>query len=244
MGSDYTLDFNNVQVGIYANNGSGTATDMDVLFDYFHSTADLGVLLPAGPAPVTVDPIAEKKPGEEVTISGSSTVGEVSIQVIAPDNTLLYFDVAKGMTYSNTFMLPEDAEEGIYTVVVGRGTDIVTTTFEVKKQDIYIVNTTFSLDKLIPNAAITAYVDVENVNVDANPVLAIVALYDADNRMVNLAYISKVIAKGESETLNAGFKLPADITGHSMKVYVWDGENIETSLMQPLSNVVSLDAQD
>ena len=34
--------------------------------------------------------------------------------------------------------------------------------------------------------------------------------------------------------------MPADIAGHVFKVYVWDGEDLESSAMNPLSNVVSL----
>lgn len=246
VGTDYTLNFNNVKVGIYANNGSGTSEDMDVLFDYFHSTAKLGVLLPEVLPPVSIDPIEDKKPGEKVTISGINSIGEVSIQVIAPDNTLLYFDVVKGLEFNKTFSLPQDAKEGTYTVVVGQGSTIATTTFNVEKskQGSYIVNTTFSSNKLEPYASITAFVNVENVDAGNDPVLAIVALYDASNRMVNVAYVSKVIAQGETETLKAGFKMPADVTGHSLQVYVWDGEDIESSNMQPLSNVVSLTAQN
>lgn len=51
IGTSYTLNFNKVQTGLYANNGGGTNTDMDVKFDYFHSNAVLGALLP----PVTTD---------------------------------------------------------------------------------------------------------------------------------------------------------------------------------------------
>ncbi|NLY42939.1 MAG: DUF1349 domain-containing protein [Clostridiaceae bacterium] len=240
VGTDYTLNFQNVKVGIYANNGSGTSEDMDVMFDYFHSTAKLGVMLPKALPPVSIDPIEEKKPGEKVTISGINSIGEVSIQVIAPDNTLLYFDVVKGLEYSSTFALPENAKEGTYTVIVGKGSTIATTTFEVVKTGTYIVTTTFTPDKMIPYASITANVTVQNVDAANEPVLAIVALYDANNRMVNVAYISKVIAKGETETLKAGFKMPADIAGHVLKVYVWDGEDLESSAMNPLSNVVSL----
>lgn len=244
IGSDYTLNFEDVQVGIYANNGSGTATDMDVLFDYFHSTADLGVLLPPEPAPVTVDPIADKKPGEAVTISGTNSLGQVSIQVLAPDKTLLYFDVVKGMAYNNTFTLPEDAKEGTYTVVVGQGINIATTTFEVSKKGTYNISTTFSLDKLIGNAILTAYVNVENIDAADDPVLVIVALYDDNGRMVNVSYISKVIVQGKKELMNAGFKLPADVTGYSARAFVWQGEDIDSSTMEPLSNVETLYAEN
>ena len=90
------------------------------------------------------------------------------------------------------------------------------------------------------NKLLTANVKVENINAPNDSVLAIVSLYDSNDRMINVSYISKAIAKGQIETLTAGFILPADITRHCVKVFVWDGETIEKSEMQPLSNVVSL----
>lgn len=47
VGSTYTLNFNNVQAGLISINGSGTNTDLDVKFDYFHSTAGSYLPLPA-----------------------------------------------------------------------------------------------------------------------------------------------------------------------------------------------------
>ena len=47
VGSTYTLNFNNVQAGLISINGSGTNTDLDVKFDYFHSSANTYVPLPA-----------------------------------------------------------------------------------------------------------------------------------------------------------------------------------------------------
>ena len=47
VGSTYTLSFSNVQAGLISINGSGTNTDMDVKFDYFHNSANTFVPLPA-----------------------------------------------------------------------------------------------------------------------------------------------------------------------------------------------------
>ena len=47
VGGNYTLNFSNVQAGLIAINGSGTNTDLDVKFDYFHSSANVFVPLPA-----------------------------------------------------------------------------------------------------------------------------------------------------------------------------------------------------
>ncbi|NLY42934.1 MAG: family 43 glycosylhydrolase [Clostridiaceae bacterium] len=140
------------------------------------------------------------------------------------------------------------ASEGTFTVKgTVKGTAVTATcnvTVEEPPKVGYIVDTTFSLDKLVGKKLLTAYANVENVDAKEVPVLAIVALFDGEGRMVNVAFISKVIPQGESETLIAGFKLPDDVTGHCAKVFVWEGEDIKTSPMNPLSNVVSLYAEE
>lgn len=106
------------------------------------------------------------------------------------------------------------------------------------------VDTVFSPGTLKANQIITARVTVTNIS--GNPydgvrdVLLIVALYDKSNTMVNISYISKGIGYHSLENLSAGFKLPANISGYSAKAFVWDGTDIRTSMMIPLSNVVSI----
>lgn len=102
------------------------------------------------------------------------------------------------------------------------------------------VNATFNLDRLIPNKTIMADVKAKNNSTEEYKVMVIVALYDKDDRMINVSYISKPIPGGASENLFAGFKLPKDVTDHLVKVFVWEGENLDDSSMVPLSNVVQL----
>ncbi|NLY42942.1 MAG: carbohydrate-binding protein [Clostridiaceae bacterium] len=195
--------------------------------------------------PVTVNPIEDKLTGEEVTISGSSLLPEITITVTDPDGTVIYSESVSDANYSKTFKLANDAKEGVYTVVVGNGEVSATTTFNVTKNPNigeYIINTTFSMDSLRGNELIKANVNVKNIGTFENSVLVIVTLYDGNNRMVNLSYISKVIIPGKEETLTAGFKLPVDITGHTVSAFVWDGEDLSSTTMQPLSNVTSLSA--
>lgn len=82
---------------------------------------------------INLNPIPNKKPGEEVTITGETSLEEVSIKVLRPNNTQLYVDVvtSENGIYSNTFTLPEDTALGTYTVVAGQGNTIATTTFGV-----------------------------------------------------------------------------------------------------------------
>ncbi|NLY43447.1 MAG: hypothetical protein GX066_05670, partial [Clostridiaceae bacterium] len=101
----------------------------------------------------------------------------------------------------------------------------------------YIVNTSFNLEKLQADKMLTASVNVTNIKGAYPSVMVIVALFDADNRMVNVSYIAKEIKIGSTEELSAGFKLPEDVEGYEARVFVWDGENLTDTQMQPLSNV-------
>ena len=70
--------------------------------------------------------------GSSVTISGTATtLSEVSIKVIRPDNTIMYVDVVgvdNNDTFTSSFSMPSGTS-GPLTVVVGQGTTIGTGTF-------------------------------------------------------------------------------------------------------------------
>jgi regulation of enolase protein 1 (concanavalin A-like superfamily) len=53
VGGENTLNFSNVQAGLIAINGSGTNTDLDVKYDYFHNSASTVVPLPADKSALT-----------------------------------------------------------------------------------------------------------------------------------------------------------------------------------------------
>lgn len=108
----------------------------------------------------------------------------------------------------------------------------------------FMVETTFEPSVMLPNQMLSAKVKATNVSTESysgtKDVLVIAALYDSNNTMVNVSYISKGIPYHGTELLTAGFKLPAGIAGHKVKAFMWDGKDIATSNMIPLSNEVEL----
>ncbi|NLY43956.1 MAG: DUF1080 domain-containing protein [Clostridiaceae bacterium] len=104
----------------------------------------------------------------------------------------------------------------------------------------YDVDTTFNLSKLEGDKHLGASVTVRNNGNKEESVIAIVALYDGENKMVNVSFISKEIRAGQAENMKAGFKLPPDVSNHKVRVFVWDGTSLEDTTMQPLSNMVEL----
>jgi hypothetical protein len=98
-------------------------------------------------AELTIDSISEIGPGGTVVISGSTSMDEISIKVMAPNRTILYIDVVKGPTFNTTFDLPENAEEGTYTIIAGRDSEVATVTFNAKSGDAKVPVSGVSLDK-------------------------------------------------------------------------------------------------
>ncbi len=70
---------------------------------------------------------------------------------------------------------------------------------------------------------ITASVDVFNSNAEGKPVMLILALKNENGRVVELSYVAKTVGDHESSTLGAGITTPADTTGLSLDVYLWNG---------------------
>ncbi|EMS73848.1 hypothetical protein CTER_0125, partial [Ruminiclostridium cellobioparum subsp. termitidis CT1112] len=80
---------------------------------------------------VTLNDIPDKKPGESVVISGSASLDKVSVLIICPDSTKLYFNVLDGGLFTDTITLPVDAAAGTYTVKAGEGSVMASKTFRV-----------------------------------------------------------------------------------------------------------------
>ncbi|MBE9914715.1 hypothetical protein G8C92_11790 [Paenibacillus donghaensis] len=132
---------------------------------------------------------------------------------------------------------------GTFTVegtVAGTDKKATANIFVAYEQNQFIVAPAFNMDKLEPDRTLQASVIVKNNSSLAENVLVIAALYDQDQRMVDLSSYSKKIDVGATEKLAAGFKLPNRIQGHQVKVFVWRGEKIENSPMKPLSSEVIL----
>lgn len=89
---------------------------------------------PSASEVITLNDISFKYPGQEVTISGYTTLKEITIKVLMPNQTVLYLNTLKvSGNFSDKITIPWDANEGIYTVVVGQGEIVIAKTFEVKK---------------------------------------------------------------------------------------------------------------
>ncbi|MFC4100874.1 S-layer homology domain-containing protein [Paenibacillus xanthanilyticus] len=86
-------------------------------------------------ASTTMDSISNPRTGENVTIAGTTNAPEVIVKVIAPNGTVLFYDIVAPSAgrYSVSFKLPTTASAGSqYQVVAGQGTAVATGTFTVQ----------------------------------------------------------------------------------------------------------------
>ncbi|NLY43716.1 MAG: hypothetical protein GX066_07075, partial [Clostridiaceae bacterium] len=95
---------------------------------------------------VMLDEIADKIPGDAVTISGSTSLDEVVVYVLAPNGVHVYVKTLKGPQFTDTFTLLSDTPLGMYTVVAGQGSVVATTTFAVVESRVTFSDVTVNVD--------------------------------------------------------------------------------------------------
>lgn len=155
----------------------------------------------------------------------------------APVTTTSYVD--SSLTASTTYYYKVTAVNGVVESDKSSSLAATTSTETPTTSSDFTVNSTFNMDNLEANKLLDVQTTVTNNSSSLQSVMAIVALYDPQNAMVNMSYISKNIPMKGTDNLNAGFKLPSDVTGYKVKVFVWDGTDLKSTTMQPLSNVVT-----
>ncbi|WP_158082208.1 S-layer homology domain-containing protein [Paenibacillus ferrarius] len=88
----------------------------------------------ASAATVTLNPISAIQPGGSVTVSGTSTLDEVIIQVIRPANSTMFYDIVKVKDgqFSSSFTLASNETAGTYAVTAGQADSVATRELVVK----------------------------------------------------------------------------------------------------------------
>ncbi|WP_407870728.1 fibronectin type III domain-containing protein [Paenibacillus sp. P36] len=79
-----------------------------------------------------------------------------------------------------------------------------------------------TLSRLEASNSLAASVEVTNKDSVSRNVQLIVVLYDSHNQVKLYSAASDSLAVGKTKQLYAGFKLPSDITGYKVKVFIWD----------------------
>jgi hypothetical protein len=82
---------------------------------------------------ITISSVTNKQAGDNLTVTGQTSLSEVMIQVFEPDQTLLFIDSVTPSNgfYSDTISLPQDSPTGTYVVKAGEGSQLASETFSV-----------------------------------------------------------------------------------------------------------------
>ncbi|HHV98914.1 MAG TPA: fibronectin type III domain-containing protein, partial [Clostridiaceae bacterium] len=161
-------------------------------------------------------------------------MGEELLDSVAAD--VYTYDVT-GLTAGTEYTFTVQAVDAAGNESVDGPSVTVTTTAE---ETLIIQNPVFKdalgqeLEHLIPSIDLRASVTIVNNGSKKANACFIIALYGPEKTFEKLAYIQGTIDAGETITLNGGFTLPDDVTGHFVKVFVWDS----FEGMQPLSKAV------
>ncbi|MNC66597.1 hypothetical protein D3C75_1170100 [compost metagenome] len=77
---------------------------------------------------------------------------------------------------------------------------------------------------------------VENYISAGHDAVLVIGLYDEQNNLVKFIFSAETLPNGVSDTLYAKLRLPDDVTGYTVKAYVWDN----LSGAHPVSDVAVL----
>lgn len=91
-----------------------------------------------------------------------------------------------------------------------------------------------NLYSLTPDTTIIAKVNVKNHTGSNRNAAVIVALYDQDDALKNIAFSEKEFLKNTEETFGAGFRTPENVEGYKLKAFLWDGIDTMNALCDPI----------
>lgn len=100
--------------------------------------------------------------------------------------------------------------------------------------------TTFNMDQLKAGENLEVTVSGKNTDNQELPVLIAMTLYDADGKLSEVSYANEAVEAEGAINLSTEIQLPSDVDGNTVKVFVWEGENVIDSSIQPLNGVTQL----
>lgn len=100
--------------------------------------------------------------------------------------------------------------------------------------------TEFASPRLEPNEPLQARFFGKNTGGEPLKATAALALYDREGRMADVRYRPFTAETGSAFSGTVELDLPADVSGFRAKAFVWEGEDIHSSGMKPLSRAAVL----
>ncbi|MNN72856.1 hypothetical protein D3C81_1889280 [compost metagenome] len=89
---------------------------------------------------------------------------------------------------------------------------------------------------LAPGKELIVKAEVENHIAATKEAVLVAGLYDEHNNLVKFIFTAETLYNGETEMFYAKLKLPDDVSGYTVKAFIWDN----VASMQPISDVIVL----
>lgn len=200
----------------------------------------------------TVITMTSEEPDEEVfsaVLPISGTVNKKSVLTIQNNGALIELDGTKTSlsldadgAFSQNIILSEGVNEIVITATDSYE-NVTTKSYTVMYTD-KITNFGFYIDNqpattLMPDAEVSVKAEVENHVAEFKDAVMIVGLYDEQGTLVKFIFTVNTITNGDTEMFYAKMKLPDDVSGYSMKAFIWDS----FVNMHPVSHVITLKSE-
>ena len=103
------------------------------------------------------------------------------------------------------------------------------------------VTTTFDNTRLYANRNMTAELRIKNKDtVNNQPILAFWVLTDTNDNIIRACGNGSVYLPGETKNITLELQLPSSVTGHKLKMFIWQGENIDSGSLCALADVKTI----
>jgi pectin methylesterase-like acyl-CoA thioesterase len=225
---------------VTASNASGESVPSAVI----HVTPSAETVLP----PVIT--MTSAAPASEVfsaVLPLSGSVNKESTLTIKHNGSLVSLDGAntslslgKNGSFSKSLVLVTGANEIVITAVDTYGnttTQTYSVTYTYKAANIAFSNAEGqAVTTLTAGQEIVVQAGVENFIASTQDAMMVVGLYDDRNQLIKFITTSETLLSGESDVFYAKLKLPDDVSGYSLKVFIWDS----AATMRPISDVIVL----
>lgn len=102
---------------------------------------------------------------------------------------------------------------------------------------------TQEVTSLQANKTLQAVTELTNTSESAQDVLVIMALYSDKGNMEKADYVTIKVASAGKETVTPSLALPGNVSGYSVKVFVWDGTSYTATTLSPKSQTLRIPVQ-
>lgn len=102
---------------------------------------------------------------------------------------------------------------------------------------------TQEVTSLQASKTLQAVTELTNTSESAQDVLVIMALYSDKGNMEMSDYVTVEVASAGKETVTPSLALPGNVSGYSVKVFVWDGTSYTATTLSPKSQTLRIPVQ-